>query len=110
MGDKKKSRAPKARAKRKRPQMRKAYICECAVCGNGLVRFWKYQGMVVGLCEECELVWTDLERLSKHPKSRAAGSFPTGPDRRGGQDDWKRATRRDVERSGMDGLVVGYSE
>lgn len=112
MGDKKKSnsaRAPKARAKRKRPPMRKAYICGCAVCGNGLVRFWMYREAIVGLCDECELVWDDLARLQKQPKSRPAGSFPTGPDRDGGEADWKPARRWEVEKCGLEGLVAGYS-
>lgn len=104
------ARTPKARAKRMRPQMRKGYVCECAVCGNGLVRFFVYRGAVVGLCDECELVWTDLERLKARPKSRPAGSFPTGPDREGGREDWRPATRREVEKCGMDGLVAGYSD
>ncbi len=115
MGDKDKkksktSRAPKGRAKRKRPQMRKAYICECRVCGNGLVRFWNYRDNVVGLCDECELVWGDVAVLANKPTTKAGGSFPGGPDRKGAEDDWKRATRRDVERADLDEFVAGYSE
>ena len=104
------SSAPKARAKRKRPQMRRAYICECRVCGNGLARFWMYRDEVVALCDECELVWGDVEALSKDSTTKAAGSFPTGPDRKGREGDWRRATRRDVDRAGLDGLMAGYSE
>ena len=113
MGDKKKSRpapAPKGRAKRKRPQMRKAYICECQVCGNGLVRFWNFRDDVVGLCDECELVWEDVERLFRRPRSKVSGSFPGGSDGDGSEADWKRATRRDVERADLGGFVAGYSD
>ncbi|MFT4547472.1 MAG: hypothetical protein ACI8XO_000940 [Verrucomicrobiales bacterium] len=116
MSDKKKNKksklvgAPKGRAKRRRPQVRKAYICECRVCGNGLVRFWNFRGEVVGLCDECELVWGAVAALSKKPTTKADGSFPGGIDRNGKDGDWKRATRRDVEMAGLDGLIEGYSD
>ena len=90
--------------------MRKAYICECRVCGNGLVRFWKYGERVVGMCDECESVWDDIALLSKKPKTKAVGSWPEGGDGCGSEDDWKQATRRDVERADLDGFVEGYSD
>jgi len=93
-----------------RPQMRKGYVCECRVCGNGLVRFWTYRDEVVGLCDECELVWSDVGQLFKDRKSKAAGSFPSGADRKGKESDWGRATRREVERAGLGECVEGYSD
>ena len=104
------ARTPKARVKRRRPRMRTGYVCECQVCGNGLIRFWLYRGTVVGLCDECELVWSDVGALSANPSARAAGSYPGGPDREGKERDWKPATHRDVERARLDGMVAGYSE
>lgn len=102
---KKKSNRPK-----RRPPMRTGYLCECRVCGNGLVRYFLYKGEVVGLCDECELVWSDAHRLSAKPATKAAGSFPGGPDRKGRESDWKRATWRDVDRAELAGTVAGYSE
>ncbi|MGI9243909.1 MAG: hypothetical protein ACR2RV_24140 [Verrucomicrobiales bacterium] len=90
--------------------MRRGYICECRVCGNGLVRFWKFRDGVVGLCDECELMWNDVAALSSKPGHRADGSFPAGPGRDGGEAEWKPATRRDVERAELDGSIEGYSE
>ena len=90
--------------------MRNAYLCECPVCGNGLVRFWKLRHELVGLCDECELFWKDLESLLAKPPGRADGTFPGRFDNNGQEVDWKRATRRDVERARMDALVSGYSE
>ena len=113
MGEKKKpkaSKAPKARAKRRRPLMRKGYVCECGVCGNGLVRFFTYCDAVVGLCDECECVWQDVAGLAKHRKTKADGSFPGGPDRQGQEGDWGRATRREVERAGLENCIEGYSD
>ena len=90
--------------------MRKAYVCECRVCGDGLVRFWNYREEVVGMCDECELVWADAGALSRDCSTQAAGSFPGGPDGRGGEMDWAPATRRQVERAGLEAFVAGYSE
>ena len=91
--------------------MRTGYICECPVCGDGLVRFWLYRDEVVGLCDECELVWNDVRALADEPSTTGAtGSFPDGPDGGGSEEDWQAARHRDVERAGLDGVIAGYSQ
>ena len=113
MGEKQKSnnpRTPKARARRRRPPMRQGYICECRVCGNGLVRFWKYRDELVALCDECELVWDDVAKLANDTATEACGSYPAGSDGSGTEEDWKPATRRDVVRAELEDVIAGYSE
>jgi hypothetical protein len=90
--------------------MRKAFLCECPVCGNGLIRFWNFRSEIVGLCDECELVWLDPKALMAKPRGKADGSFPGVADKMGLEADWKHATRRDVERAHLDEMVAGYSE
>lgn len=90
--------------------MRRGYVRECQVCGNGLVRFWKFRDEIVGLCDECELFWSDVMALSGDPELRADGSFPGGAGRGGVEAEWKRATRRDVERAGLENAIEGYSD
>ena len=104
------TKAPRGRVARRRPRMRTGYVCECGVCGNGLVRYWMYRGCVVGMCDDCELVWSDLAALAKKNTTKAEGSFPGGPDEKGKEGDWKLATHRDVDRADFDGTVAGYSE
>ena len=63
------------------PEEERPYIESCAFCGDGLLRFYRCLTCdeIVALCDECELMWQDIESLSQDPNISADTSYPQCP-------------------------------
>jgi hypothetical protein len=87
------------------------YICECGFCGDGLIRFFRCSECdhVVGLCDECELMWEDIERLSHDPNLSADSSFPVCPSCGYPRAKWSRPTVEELEELDLDEFISGES-
>jgi hypothetical protein len=94
----------KNRSKRRPP----TYICECSVCGNGLLRFWKRENTIVALCDECESVWENVPAVAENPKIKPTSSFPG--DDENVRAKWKKATLKEISKAGYNQHIIGRSE
>ncbi len=57
------------------------YICKCAFCEQGLLRFRSCPECeaVCAICDECELVWEAVSEVSDDPSIKASCAFPRCP-------------------------------
>ena len=57
------------------------YIESCTFCGNGLLRFRRCTNCdeIVALCDECELMWRDIDQLSHNSNLPSDTSWPQCP-------------------------------
>ena len=87
------------------------YIVDCGFCEQGLLRFARCRacGAIVAMCDECELVWTDIAAVQANPSMKSTGAFPACPrcadpdtvsaDKTAA--DWTQLDRSEVERAGL---------
>lgn len=85
-------------------EQERPYLGRCGYCGDGLLRFWRRDGDLVALCDECELGWDDIEAVYANPKARADLSHHGQADRH-----WHPATEAEIEEAGYGGFIAGYS-
>ena len=85
------------------------YVCECGVCGDGLLRLWKCKRSYYALCDECELVWSDLDAVAEDPEAKAKASYPNTPRRKRKPSDWRELGTAEIERAGLAKYVSGVS-
>jgi hypothetical protein len=79
------------------------YIARCGFCEQGLLRFMRCHSCttVVGVCEECELVWLDIAAVKDDPKTRSSSAFPKCPACHSKHAYWSWLTREEVESSSL---------
>jgi len=87
------------------------YIVQCSFCENGLLRFMRCVACneVSAVCDECELIWTDIEEVQRDPNSRSSGAFPACPACESKDPNWVSLDTDDIESAGLGGLIAGDS-
>ena len=57
------------------------YIDSCSFCGDGLLRFLRCKNCetVVVLCDECELMWSDVKAVSEDANLSSDSGYPRCP-------------------------------
>ena len=87
------------------------YISECSVCGNGLLRLYQCDSCecVVAMCDECELIWIDVETVHKTPDSPSDGAFPLCPNCETTPESWCMLGSGDAADHDLDTFVAGTS-
>lgn len=57
------------------------FIASCSFCGDGLLRFLQCKtcNHIVALCDECELMWSDIPAISDDANLSSDTCFPMCP-------------------------------
>lgn len=57
------------------------FLGNCSFCGDGLLRFLQCETceQVVVLCDECELMWADVQAVSDDANLSSDSNYPTCP-------------------------------
>ena len=87
------------------------YIESCSFCGDGLIRFYRCQSCdaIVALCDECELMWQDIETLSVDPNLPADTTFPCCPACGSDSTEWTQPTPAEIEEQDLRRFCLGDS-
>ncbi len=86
------------------------YISQCTRCGNGLLRIYQCDlcETVAAMCDECELIWSDIAEVAKDPEIESSGMFPECPSCEQVAD-WTRLESDDATEAGLDEYIAGTS-
>lgn len=87
------------------------YIEQCSFCGNGLLRFYRCSNCddVVALCDECELMWIDIESLAADQNLPADTSYPQCPSCGLEDSEFTKVTAEELEELKLDRFSAGES-
>lgn len=87
------------------------YISECKFCYNGMVRFWLCPNCssLVGLCDECELIWIDIKGLYENNDKESDGAFPSCPKCKANLADGHFASEKEIDYFGLKKFIKGFS-
>lgn len=87
------------------------FIGHCHYCEQGLLRFWQCGQcqQFVAMCDECELVWRDVERLSTGSHIKADSTYPVCPYCQAPSRHWIRPTESQIEAAQLSKLISGRS-
>ena len=87
------------------------YIEACSFCGNGLLRFRRCMNCneVVALCDECELMWSDVEGVADDPNLSSESTWPTCPSCGIAATEFDNVTLPELEERQLDRFSAGES-
>ena len=87
------------------------YIESCGFCGDGLLRFYRCETCddVVVLCDECELMWIDIEGLAADQNLPSDTSFPQCPSCGEIEAEFKKVSMQELEELKLDQFSAGES-
>lgn len=87
------------------------YIESCSFCGDGLLRFYRCTSCdeIVALCDECELMWQDIEGLSDDPNLSSDTSYPQCPSCGEMNGEFENVTMLELEDEKLDRFSAGES-
>lgn len=56
-------------------------VVHCGFCEQGILRLMRCSecDAEVAVCDECELLWSDLAAVGADPETPSAGTYPTCP-------------------------------
>ncbi len=87
------------------------YIRQCSFCGDGLLRLYRCQrcDAVAAICDECELIWKDVEDASRDPQRSSDAAFPACPACGTKRAKWSRLSLPQIRSAGLeDYLASGH--
>jgi hypothetical protein len=89
-----------------------AYLARCEFCEQGLLRFMRCDRChaVVGVCDECELAWSDVRAVHSDPKLKSSSAFPHCPACGATDGITTRLNRSQILRAGLQDCIRGESE
>ena len=87
------------------------YLGTCRFCQAGLLRVLRCEdcGTIVAVCDECELLWSDIRAMRANPKQRSDGTFPICPTSHTAASHWQRLNLTAIRRAGLGKYVVGFA-
>lgn len=87
------------------------YVQSCGFCHDGLVRlFFCCECFVVtAICDECELLWSDIEKIAADPCASTDDAFPRCPSCNATEAGWRRLTRDEILARGFGKFIAGIS-
>jgi len=87
------------------------YVAQCGFCENGLLRFMRCVecDTVSAVCDECELIWKDLEEVSNDRFCSSSSAFPSCPNCDASASEWTTLEYQDVEDEGLSQFTAGDS-
>jgi hypothetical protein len=87
------------------------YVNRCSRCGNGLLRLCRCGNCaaVAAICDECELVWQDVARVSGDAAAPSDAFFPMCPRCRAASWRWTRLNLDAIRAARLETYVAGES-
>ena len=87
------------------------YIETCSFCGNGLLRFRRCQtcDSIVALCDECELMWSDIEGVFQDSNLSSDSLWPQCPSCGEPNAEFSRVSNVELEELKLDRFSAGES-
>ena len=87
------------------------YITHCSFCGEGLLRFLRCSDCqeIVALCDECQLMWEDVERVIQDANCSSDSAFPRCPSCGARDAVWSETQIEELEELGLDQFVLDES-
>jgi hypothetical protein len=87
------------------------YVARCSFCRQGLLRPTRCGECqaIVAVCDECELIWTDIEIVFADPHAQSNGAFPECPICGISHSNWERLDADSVEEVGLGHYVANMS-
>ncbi len=87
------------------------YIETCTFCGNGLLRFYRCSNCdeIVAVCDECELMWCDIEGVYRDPNLSSDSSWPQCPSCGMPEAEYEKVTARELEERDLHKFSSGES-
>ncbi len=87
------------------------YIGECGFCEQGLLRFRSCPECetICAVCDECELIWSDIAEVSEDPSAKAASAYPKCPACGAREKGWGKLDFDDVRDAELDDYVSDES-
>lgn len=87
------------------------YVQACGFCHDGLVRlyFCRECFSVAAICDECELLWSDIEQIAADPCAPTDDAFPRCPACNATEAGWRRLTREEIVTRGLARFIAGLS-
>jgi hypothetical protein len=87
------------------------YIVHCGFCEQGMLRFARCEhcGAIVALCDECELIWSDIAAVRSAPSRPADGAFPRCPVCGEQSVQWTRLSADEVRGAELQDYMAGKS-
>jgi hypothetical protein len=87
------------------------YITECGFCENGLLRFMRCVQCeaVSAVCDECELIWSDVEAVSADPSCPSSSAYPACPVCGARDAAWTKLEQQEAEEANLGPFIAGES-
>lgn len=87
------------------------FIGSCGFCGDGLLRFVQCETCdeVVALCDECELMWSDIPGLADDANLSSDSSFPRCPHCGDKEAEFQWLTGEEVKLHSLEAFAEGDS-
>ncbi len=87
------------------------YITSCSFCHDGLLRFSRCSNCdeIVAVCDECELMWENIEQLSHDPNCASDSNYPQCPSCGERHARWTTPSIEEIEENGLAEYFEGES-
>ncbi len=87
------------------------YVTRCSRCENGLLRLYRcaHCAAIAAICDECELVWRDVPRVSDDATAPSDTSFPACPHCQATRSAWTRLDIDSIREAQLDRYLAGES-
>jgi hypothetical protein len=88
------------------------YVNHCTSCGDGLLRLYRCEGCgsIVAICDECELMWSDVPAVSRSAKTPADAAFPECRTCHLDEATWSPLDAEDIRQANLEDCIAGRSE
>jgi hypothetical protein len=87
------------------------YVNRCAFCEEGLLRLHRCAGCgtIAAICDECELMWSDVPAVSQDASAPADGTFPSCQKCELDKVTWSRLDPDEIKQAQLDDCIAGRS-
>ena len=88
------------------------YVNRCSRCENGLLRLYRcaHCATIAAICDECELVWRDVPRVSDDADAPSDTSFPACPQCEAARSTWTRLDMDAIREAQLASYLAGQSD
>ena len=87
------------------------YITNCSFCNDGRLRFQRCSSCdtIVALCDECRLMWEDIEQVNHDPNGASDSTYPQCPSCGDKQAAWATVPIEEIDESNLRRFCAGDS-
>ncbi len=87
------------------------YVNQCSFCEEGLLRLHRCAGCgtIAAICDECELMWCDVQAVSRDADTPADTTFPDCDKCQLSESTWSRMEPDEIKQADLEGCLAGRS-